>query len=362
MIITGLRTRCFRNLGDIDLNFTQGGIFFLGSNGQGKTNLLEALGLVTALRSFRTQDMRSLMRWKSAEPTVVLVRVEHPLRGECEVEIRMESGQRTVMLDGEPIRRLADFLGLFPTVAFTSQDIQLLRGAPQLRRRFLDLAISAVDPVYFEALRDYHRVLKERNALLKKRMDMRMAAPFEKVMATTASRILEIRHQALDYLNEHLQSSYRVISPEEESPELVYRPSGDWSGSDDFLKLLESNRSKDLQRETTTVGPHRDDFVFRLRNHRAREFASEGQQRGLALALRLAQVQWIYERHQIYPVILADDILGELDPVRQNGFWKSLQDCPQIFATGTRMPDKGVGVDWQLWNIKDGEPQIKNLR
>lgn len=354
MRITQLRSYQFRNLAPANLEFDGAAHFFLGGNGQGKTNLLEALGLVTALRSFRTQDLSALSAWQTQGGAQLFFQIEHPQMGLSEVEVQMSGGKRSVRLDGESVSKLADFLGYFPTVPLTSQDIQMLRGTPQLRRRFLDLAVASVDPHYYDALRRYHQALRQRNALLKNRAGRTQCRPFEQVLARSAELLLDLRKVSLDYLNRHFQSAYRTISPAEESPELVYRPSGQWSNEAEFLEILEQQWERDRMRETTGIGPHRDDFALRLQEHRAREYASEGQQRGLVLALRLAQVHWIREKTGIPPVILADDILGELDPQREQGFWRSLDREHQLFATGTRRPTGPEGCHWRIWNVDAG--------
>lgn len=354
MRILSLRSYQFRNLSSVDLKLDGDAHFFLGANGQGKTNLLEAIGLLTALRSFRTQDMAALVGWQTQGGAHLRFNVEHPKMGETEVLIAVEGRKRSVEVDGNRLDKLADFIGLFPTVALSSQDIQMLRGAPQLRRRFLDLSIASVDPVYYEALRTYHQALRERNALLKQRASPALFRPFEQLLVKAAESLQQLRIKSLGYLDKHFQEAYRIISPEEEAPELVYRPSGQWQTAAELQAILDANREKDRMRETTGTGPHRDDFVLRLLDHRAREYASEGQQRGLVLALRLAQMHWIREQTGFSPIILADDILGELDPQRQRGFWRSIGSGHQLFATGTRPPTGPEGCEWQIWHVNKG--------
>ncbi len=355
MRILKIRSYQFRNLASVDLDLTGDAHFFLGANGQGKTNLLEAVGMLTALRSFRTQDMAALVGWKTQGGAHLHFTVDHPRMGETEVDIAIEGRSRTVKVDGNPVAKLADFIGSFATVALSSQDIQMLRGSPQLRRRFLDLAVASVDPFYYNALRSYHQALRERNALLKQRAAPALFRPFEQLLVQAAESLQQLRKSSLAYLDRHFQEAYRVISPEEEAPELVYRPSGQWQTAAEFQAILDVNRDRDRTRETTGIGPHRDDFALRLLDHRAREYASEGQQRGMVLALRLAQMHWIREKTGLSPVILADDILGELDPQRQQGFWRSVGNGQQLLATGTRPPTGPEGCAWQIWRVEKGK-------
>ncbi|MCD8481478.1 MAG: hypothetical protein LR015_01655 [Verrucomicrobia bacterium] len=158
-------------------------LYFLGRNGQGKSNLLEAIGLMTALRSFRTSDLRTLPGWNSLGPCGIAAVLEHESEQNCVVEIHLGHEERTVRVDGVPLQGWKTFLGRFPTIPFCSQDLQLLRGAPTLRRRFLDGLLASVDGRYFEALRNYHASLRERNKLLKDDADDKLLLAYEKTFS-----------------------------------------------------------------------------------------------------------------------------------------------------------------------------------
>ncbi|MCC5808267.1 MAG: DNA replication and repair protein RecF [Opitutales bacterium] len=353
MRFRSLHLRDFRNIPEAHVDLDAPAVFIAGANGQGKTNLLEALGLLAALRSFRAGDRRALIRWGAAEAGV-RVELEHDTQGETEVTMALRSGALTVAVDGERVERLTGFLGLFPVVAFSSQDIQLLRGAPQGRRQFMDLSFSMVDAEYLEALRRYHGALRERNRLLKGRAARSVRAAFEAVLIPEGARVMAKRAEALRHFAAELARAYRHIAPREESPELVYRPAVKGSGEDALRAALEGARDRDEATGTTTAGPHRDDFSLRLLDHGAREYGSEGQQRGLVLSLRLAQAQWFGTHTGVRPVILADDILGELDPVRRTRFWGALPEDAQIIATGTELPETGPWGEWAVYSVEAG--------
>ena len=194
MEILSLKLQNFRNFEFLDLDAGAESCFFYGANGHGKTNLLEAVGFVSALRSFRTRDIRHLIRWEIAE-TRMLFGISRNQEHDCEeIEIHFGAdGRKGVRIDEEKISRFADFIGRFPTVPLTSQDIQLLRGSPGMRRRFLDLAISSVDSDYLEALRRYNRALRSRNTLLRNGGARSERVAFDHLMAPEAIRIIARR-------------------------------------------------------------------------------------------------------------------------------------------------------------------------
>lgn len=353
--IREVRLQNFRNIPQAAVDFPPDRpVFILGPNGQGKTNLLEAIGLITALRSFRTHEIPPLLHWGTSEAGVRVL-LDHPVRGETEFYLTLAKGRKHLRVDGEEITRLGSILGLFPTVAFSSQDIQLLRGAPLGRRQFLDLSLSATDATYYSTLRRYHGALKERNQLLKQGADPSLTRAFDAILLPAGAALMEKRRAGLAAFASDLEEAYRRISPTAEEPELRYAPDISGASADTWQQTLESARLRDREVGTTTRGPHRDDWELRLKGHAARPFASEGQQRGLVLALRVAQARWFARHGGAHPVILADDILGELDPQRRERFWKALDHPAQIIATGTALPGGNPGEAWAVIEVAAGQ-------
>lgn len=325
----------------------------MGPNGQGKTNLLEGLGMVSALRSFRTTDGRSLAAWGRGGYALEWT-LEHERRGRTEVALTVERGQRVLEVDGERLTRYGDYVGEFPTAVFTAQDVQLLRGSPAGRRRLLDLVLASVDGGYLEDLRRYHRGVDGRNRLLKAGAQERELAAFEAALAEPAARLVEARRQGLASWAEDLVVAYAAFAPASEEPALDYRPDIDAVDAQSWLERWERSRARDRLAGLTQLGPHRDDFSLRLGGRDAREFASEGQQRSLVLALRLAQAAFLHRKTGVRPVILADDILGELDPGRRQAFWNALDGEAQVFASGTVVPEVPAGASWAVWSVREG--------
>jgi len=354
MRLDGLNLQNFRNIAGASLTFAGASHFLLGPNGQGKTNLLEAIGLVTALRSFRTQETRPLLREGTREAGV-LYRLSHEQRGGTEVRLDLRAGSKTLHVDGERVRRLGDHLGAFPTVVLSSDDIQLLRGSPGLRRRFLDLTAAAVEPAYFAALRDYHRALKERNSLLRSPgFAPALAEPYEKILARAAAVLVGRREAVCAELAEDLRSAYAELAQAEEAPGLGYRPKSAGADAAAFREVFAAQRGRDREAGMTRHGPHRDDVALLMQGRDAQAYASEGQQRGLVVALRLAQLRWFQRGSGLAPVVLADDVLGELDPRRREGFWRVIGPELQVIATGTVPPPRTPGRAWRILKVHGG--------
>jgi DNA replication and repair protein RecF len=230
----------------------------------------------------------------------------------------------------------------------------LVRGAPALRRRWLDLTLASMDAGYLGALQTYAKALAERNALLKRgnARDAELGA-FEQILAPAAAALIAARTSGMAALGEKVTAGYARLSSDGEKAGLSYQPNFAVPDAEMLQARLEAGRARDAQFRTTLVGPHRDDFSFSVRGTAAKDFASEGQQRSLVLALRLAQASWFQERSGVRPVLLADDVLGELDPVRRRKFWSTIDPESQVIATGTSLPDAELG-EWQVFRVKEG--------
>ena len=343
----------FRNIPLAELTFVGRQQFFLGQNGQGKTNLLEAVGYLTALRSFRTSDQRVLISHGQSGGGIAF-ELEHELLDDTGVTIKLRPDGKEVTCDGEWITKFGDFLGRFPTVVFSSQDQQLVRGAPTFRRRWLDLTIAAMDTSYLHLLQQYHRAVVDRNRLLKRGASALEFAAFELPLASAAAQIVQKRTANVKVLSGFVAEAYASIAGEKERVTMRYKPDLEQADTAAWTAVFAKNRARDIQFKTTGTGPHHDDFELVFGRHAVRDFGSEGQQRSLALALRLAQVNYFHERSGVQPVLLADDVLGELDPERRRRFWAAIGPDCQVFATGTTLPDAELG-EWQVFRVESGQ-------
>lgn len=352
MRFLNLRLQNFRNIEFAELPLGDVRNFLLGANGQGKSNLLEALGLATALRSFRTQTLAALPR-KGFKEYTLAYDLEHDALGATSLEIHTGAGGRSVLIDGEKVTRLVEFIGRFPTVTLCSADLMLLRGSPSERRRFIDLTLSVVNRGYYTALRDFHCGIVERNRLLKNGGSPAELSAFEAEIAPHASEIARYRAEGMATLREVLCRTYDRIAEADEGPELSFRPNVDCSDTESYCRLLHDSRQRDQMIGATQRGPHRDDFNLSLHVGGAREYASDGQQRGLCVALRIAQASFYREQLGLAPVLLADDVLGELDPIRRQGFWRACPEDIQVVATGTELP--ADAERWSIYKVMEGK-------
>lgn len=354
MRLNRLRVSQFRNVEFADLAFAGTRIFLFGENAQGKTNLLESASLLTALRSFRTRDLRRLVR-HGAKATQAAFELEHEIEGKTTVLFSVESSgaKRVEIGAGTAVKRMCDFVGRFPAVVFSSEDVAVLRGAPSGRRRWFDVTFSAVNAEYLIQLQRFYRALEARNKLFKNETPVAgQLSAFEKIMAESGDFLVRCRENEVGKLSEKFAEFARRILGESAVPELVYSPSFRADGIDAWETFYERSRRSDSVFKTTQKGPHRDDFLFRLNGKDAADFASEGQQRGLSLALGLAQLALFRERTHIVPLVLADDVLSELDPIRRENFWREVGDDIQVIATGTQLPPNPER--WEIFKVVNG--------
>ena len=352
MRLNNIRLVDFRNIELTDLALDDKRHFFCGANGQGKTNILEAAGLITALRSFRTTEIQPLIKQGQVSASVKST-VSLEKTSQSTIDIHLTRSGRKVLMDETPVERLNDIIGRYPTIAISSADIQLLRGAPSLRRRFFDLILSFGEPEYLMALKGYHKALRARNALIKNNGTDDEIDAFDHLLSTFAATIVQQRRNTLLQFQDIFQDFYhRIAESKTENPELCYKPSESPESPEEFAALLHRNRNKDKLYRTTQSGPHRDDFSFLLNGNKAASFASEGQQRALVLSLRFVQFEYFREKSNTMPVILADDILGELDPGRRRRFWDACNADAQIIATGTELPE--TTESWNVFKVLQG--------
>ncbi len=354
MKLRSLRLQDFRNIAAATLEFPGDRFFFLGPNGQGKTNLLEAIGYVSALRAFRPGDNRVLIREGAGEAALAHA-FEHERLGRSEVLVRVRPRGKEATFDGAPVHRLADLIGRFPTVLFAGEDIQVIRGSPAVRRRLLDLHLASIDAGYLEVLQRFHRALESRNRLLKNpaARPAELAA-FERELAPPACELRARRRAGVVSLAALLGAFHARLAGDGEAGALEYRADGEAEEAEAFAATLERGRERERAAGSTRHGPHRDDLVLRLDGREAALFASEGQQRALVLALRFAQLRDARERTGIAPLVLADDVLGELDPRRRERFWELIDPDLQLFATGTARPESDDGRPWRVLEVVRG--------
>jgi DNA replication and repair protein RecF len=348
-----LRLRDFRNYGRLDAAFPPGFHVLLGDNAQGKTNLLEALYLLSTLRSFRGVGGAQLVRHGAKGYFVgarVVASTSHDVR------IYWSAADRKLSLDGRPVRRLADYFGTFRAVVFCTEDLQLVKGSGRVRRRFLDLLLAQTAPGYLPLLQRYTQALRSRNALLRQRQgDPAALESFSHELVQLGGELIAHRHRLVPRLSPLARLAYRRIAHDAEELTLEYAP----SVRQDFAAELAGSRSRELTQRLTVVGPHRDDLVLRLNDRPAAQFGSEGQKRTLSIALKMAQAEYLTGIHGAPPVLLIDDVMGELDVKRRSGLLPLLDEAGQgrgqVFMTCTEENwPRELGRELLRWEVSAG--------
>ncbi|MFA6543243.1 MAG: DNA replication/repair protein RecF [Limisphaerales bacterium] len=353
MHLAHLRLRDFRNYARLDADFSPGFHLLLGNNAQGKTNVLEAIYLLATLRSFRGVGGAQMIR-HSAKGYFVGASVV----GSAQHEIKMywSSAERKLSLNNQPVRRLMDYLGTLRAVVFCTEDLQLVKGAARSRRRFLDLLLAQTQASYLPLLQRYALALRSRNSLLKQRTpDPALLDSFSQELVSVGSQLTTARRELLPRISPLARLAYLRISHDAEELRLEYQP----SVKTDFAVELARVRDRERTYRSTLVGPHRDELGLLLNDQPAAHFGSEGQKRTLAIALKMAQAEYVTGLLGLPPVLLIDDVMGELDAKRRNGLLPLLERSHhaqgQIFMTCTEENwPRELGRDLHRWEIKSG--------
>ena len=300
--------------------------FIVGANGQGKTTILEAAALLLRLQSPRTSSPGDCVRFGASQFLVEGNYRQHSLR------VSFTGRLRRAWLNGKPPASLAEYLTVGRVVWISNGDRELVTGGSAVRRRFLDFLGSQTVPGYLQNLRAYERALRSRNFLLREARPRREVAAFDEVLLGAGEFLLSARPSLVRDLAPWYAQAHRQIADAGEL-EVIYQP----GAQQPFPLALENSRSEEERLRTTIVGPHRDDLALFLEGKSAATFASEGQQRSMALALKIAQAQLIAQQYGSPPLCLLDDIFGELDPARRNNLLLALPAEAQSLITATSL-------------------------
>lgn len=347
MICNNIRVTNFRNAPEASVEFCEGVNILLGNNAQGKTNLLEAIWLASSARSFRATREEQLIRFGE---DFAVISVDFTDNRRQNITMKYQRGRRHAYeINKNKVVRLSDMVGRLRCVLFCPEHLTLIKGAPAIRRDFLDAAISQLRPMYVVALDKYEKILKQRNNLLKTAQDDRLTFEstidyWNEQLAHEAAILSKFRQSYVLQLEHHMKQSFLEMSNctgrDNEIPALRYAGSAGLEGYDDmnvtketYLRLLRENREREIFAGTTLYGAHKDDFEIDLGGNSARIYASQGQQRSLALALKLAEGEIIKKECGEYPIFLLDDVLSELDSARRSYLIGEIKNKQVIMTT-----------------------------
>jgi DNA replication and repair protein RecF len=404
MHLTHLSLTNFRNFARLELDLGPGATLLVGDNAQGKSNLLEAVGYLATARSFRAGAERELIHWlafQEAQPFARVVgQVEKgsgPLKAEIVLVAASTAGvtagppaggevagaepaapgvpngpslvgdpqpglTKRLRLNGAP-KRAADFVGQVNVVGFSPEDLELIAGSPSLRRRYLDVLLAQVDHLYYRALSRYNKVLVQRNHLLRliaaRQDDPAQLQFWNDELVTNGAYLTTARQAAVHSLTEQAAEVHRDLTGGMERLQVLYRPSvppGDGEVAERFHHELKRCHHRELHQGVSLVGPHRDDLTFLADGVDMHTYGSRGQQRTVALSLKLAEVATVRTMSGEEPILLLDDIMSELDPARRAWLLAAIAPGQQVVLTATETEHFTPEFLMQatVWRVKAG--------
>ena len=362
MKLNRIKLKNYRNCEDLSLDFTKQKTLIIGKNAQGKTNILESIYLLSDLKSPRTSTMGDLIRFNT-EGFEINANIEKN-NTDIEMDYSYNQDKKREFKLNKVKSTAKDFKLVVKTVLFSTKDLLLLRGTPQDRRDWLDRAISQIYPAYDERISKYEKIRIQKNNLLKSEyIDEALLDVYNEQLVITGANIIFLRKKFLLEIEKIAQEKHRIISNSEEFTLNYTCPESDIESISEYLKQqLRIKRSEEFGRRQACVGPHRDDIELKINGIDAVKFASQGQQRTLVLALKLAELDIIKEKTGYTPILLLDDVLAELDETRQNYLLKSIENGIQTIITSvdTILFEEEFLKDVQIYTVENGTLKLSH--
>ena len=351
----------FRNYSEESAEFSEKLNMIIGENAQGKTNLLESIYFTSFGKSFRSSRDRDMIKIGKDFCRVSADYVKDDDELKVDVALSKE-GKKAAKIDGRKVDKISELISGFFVVVFSPEDLKIVKEEPEKRRNFIDREICQLSFSYYNSLRDYKKILHQRNTYLKEpNINESLLEIWDDNLANEGSKIISKRKKFIDDLSgisEHIHSGItngKEISHIEYDPSIKYIEDPE-EQKKEFLRVLKEYRSKDLEYGNTYKGPHKDDIDIKIDGRSTRRFGSQGQQRTVALSMKLAEIELIKEEKGEYPILLLDDVFSELDEERQKYLLKYL-DRMQVIITAAERPDELIEVfpDSNIININNGK-------
>lgn len=367
MKLTALQLENYRNYEAVTLMCHPDVNILIGENAQGKTNLLESIYTLALAKSHRTANDKELIRFNAE-----YAKIEGELsyrHGKMPLTMFITKKGKKVKVNHLEQHRLTQYIGHLNVVLFAPEDLNIVKGSPQIRRRFIDMELGQISPVYLSDLSQYQRVLKQKNHYLKQlqtkqKTDRTMLEVLNQQFAEYALKVTLKRAHFIQELEKLAQPIHASITDDRETLGLKYRPSLKLSKDldetalfDELIEMLTENMEREIDRGVALYGPHRDDLGFDVNGMDAQTYGSQGQQRTSALSIKLAEIELINNEVGEYPILLLDDVLSELDDSRQTHLLSTIQDKVQTFVTTTSVDgiDHEIMKHAKLYRINQGE-------
>lgn len=357
MWIKNIKLDSFRNYNKKEINLHENINIFFGENAQGKTNIIESIFLCSIGKSFRTNKEKELIKFNKEKTTVEVDFQKSDREGNIKIEI---GEKKQVYLNGIKIKKLSELLGNINIVIFTPDDINILKGGPQNRRKFLDIMISQLRPNYMHVLSLYNHTLEQRNNYLKQikfeKKDENLLDIWDEKLIEYGLKIYEYRMEFIEKIKNKIENIHKEITDNREEIEIKYF--SDANTRQNFINELKSRRKLDIIKGFTTKGIHRDDFVVYINKKEVGIFGSQGQNRTSMLSLKLSELQVINDDIGEYPVLLLDDFMSELDENRRERFLKNIEDIQVIITCTEKITLEKL--KYFSYNVVDGNIIEKN--
>ena len=356
MNITKIKLENFRNYSKQEIEFNNGINVIYGDNAQGKTNILEAIFLCSMGKSFSTTRDKDLIKLNESYTKINIEYEKSDRTGRIEYFI---GDKKNVLVNGVKLNKLSQLLGNINSIIFSPDDIEVLKGAPQKRRKFLNMMISQLRPAYLFNLNAYNKTLEQRNNYLRQikleNKPEEMLEIWDEKLATHAQIIYTYREEFVEKILSKIIDIHKNITDSKEVINIVYK--SEFINKEDFIKKLKSARKKDILRGYTSVGVHRDDFEIYINNKNINLYGSQGQFRTSILSLKLSELYVIYDEIGEYPILLLDDFMSELDEKRPKKFVENITEA-QVILTGTH---KLIleNLNYKIYNVKDDHVKIE---
>ena len=351
MVLTFLKLVNFRNYLQAEIHFKDGILVLFGENGQGKTNILESIYYLALTKSFRTSNDLNLILNGQEYFRIQGELVNHQGRKFTASMAYSRTEGKRLVFNNQKVQKFSDYIGNIPVVLLAPSDLDISQGGPQRRRQFLDVMLSQASKLYLYHLIQYRRSLRQRNALLQSdKFDKNLLQSWEEALVENGISLIQERLKALQVLEDRVRKHYQELSGSQDKIKLIYRGSFSATREQDlpqvFRRALELNREKDMSLGTTSIGPHRDDVLFLINGKPLRAVGSQGEHKTFVIALKIAEFHFLRGVQDESPILLFDDIFGELDAGRISNMISSLSEIGQVFITTTSPDFFGKVKQW----------------
>ena len=332
MYIKDLVLHDFRNYEDAEISFSKDINILYGDNAQGKTNIVEAVYMLATTKSHRGSFDKEIISFEREESHISATLVKKDIEHRIDMHLRKNKNKQ-IAIDRIPIRKSGELMGLSNIIIFSPEDLSIIKNGPAERRRFVDMELCQLNRMYFSELSDYNKVLNQRNNLLRQlshdRQGEDMLSVWDDQLIRYGTSVIRERESFVNMLNEIIKEIHAKLTGGKEELSILYVKNTSEEG---FRDALLAKRDADIRYQSTQTGPHRDDLDFMIGNMNVRKYGSQGQQRTVALSLKLAEIELVKRMVDDKPILLLDDVMSELDANRRDALLEAIRDTQTIIT------------------------------